>query len=131
MTQGRDDLPVRRWAPTIEVKDAQVRIGEVRDVPEAVGFSVIGPVVDCELLRASAGAHGRLDGVELRVDDRDRAGIEGHREDAVGEAAVFFDDLAENVSAARACGWNAVHIDHEGDTARQVMAGLRAHGAMP
>jgi hypothetical protein len=24
-----------------------------------------------------------------------------------------------------------VHIDHEGDTARQVMAGLRAHGAMP
>ena len=44
---------------------------------------------------------------------------------------VFFDDLAENVAAASACGWNAVHIDHEGDTARQVMAGLRAHGAMP
>jgi putative hydrolase of the HAD superfamily len=43
---------------------------------------------------------------------------------------VFFDDLAENISAARACGWNAVHIDHTGDTAAQVLAGLRAHGAL-
>lgn len=43
---------------------------------------------------------------------------------------VFFDDLAENIEAARACGWNAVHIDHTRDTAAQVLAGLRAHGAL-
>ncbi|MEI6474077.1 MAG: HAD-IA family hydrolase [Planctomycetota bacterium] len=43
---------------------------------------------------------------------------------------VFFDDLAENIEAARACGWNAVHIDHTSDTAAQVLAGLRAHGAL-
>jgi glucose-1-phosphatase len=50
---------------------------------------------------------------------------------AAGQEIVFFDDLAENVAAARACGWNAVHVDHEGDAAAQVIAGLRAHGAMP
>ena len=44
---------------------------------------------------------------------------------------VFFDDLPENVDAARACGWNAVQVDHAGDTAAQVLAGLRAQGAMP
>ena len=33
---------------------------------------------------------------------------------------VLFDDLAENCEAALACGWNAVRIDHEGDTAAQV-----------
>lgn len=41
---------------------------------------------------------------------------------------VFFDDLAENVDAARACGWDAVLVDHEGDTAAQVLAALRARG---
>jgi putative hydrolase of the HAD superfamily len=43
---------------------------------------------------------------------------------------VFFDDLVENIESARACGWNAVHIDHTGDTAAQILAGLRAHGAL-
>ena len=28
---------------------------------------------------------------------------------------VFFDDLAENIQAARASGWNAHQIDHAGD----------------
>ena len=41
---------------------------------------------------------------------------------------VFFDDLAENVDAARACGWDAVLVDHEGDTAAQVLAALRSRG---
>jgi FMN phosphatase YigB (HAD superfamily) len=41
---------------------------------------------------------------------------------------VFFDDLAENVDAARACGWDAVLVDHGGDTAAQVLAALRARG---
>lgn len=41
---------------------------------------------------------------------------------------VFFDDLAENADAARACGWDAVLVDHGGDTAAQVLAALRARG---
>ncbi|MFM8640755.1 MAG: HAD-IA family hydrolase [Planctomycetota bacterium] len=41
---------------------------------------------------------------------------------------VFFDDLPENVDAARACGWNAVQVDHAGDTAAQVLDALRALG---
>jgi len=41
---------------------------------------------------------------------------------------VFFDDLPENVAAARSCGWNAVQVDHTGDTAAQIVAGLAQHG---
>jgi glucose-1-phosphatase len=33
---------------------------------------------------------------------------------------IFFDDLAENVAAARAQGWTAFQIDHTGDTVRQM-----------
>jgi epoxide hydrolase-like predicted phosphatase len=47
---------------------------------------------------------------------------------AVPGDIVFFDDLAENVDAARACGWDAVLVDHGGDTAAQVLAALRARG---
>ncbi len=36
------------------------------------------------------------------------------------EDIVLFDDLAENCAAAIGCGWNAVRIDHEGDTAAQI-----------
>lgn len=45
-----------------------------------------------------------------------------------GEAILFLDDLEENCAAARACGWNAVRIDHERDTASQIIAAARAHG---
>ncbi len=38
---------------------------------------------------------------------------------------VFFDDLAENVEAARRAGWTAHQVDHTGDTARQ-MRGILA-----
>ena len=41
---------------------------------------------------------------------------------------IAVDDLAENVDAARACGWDAVLVDHEGDTAAQVLAALRSRG---
>jgi len=47
-----------------------------------------------------------------------------------GRAIVFFDDLPENIEAARRVGWRAVQIDHAGDTARQIERGLRAHGAL-
>ncbi len=33
---------------------------------------------------------------------------------------IFFDDLAENVAAARARGWTAFQIDHSGDTVGQM-----------
>jgi HAD superfamily hydrolase (TIGR01509 family) len=52
-------------------------------------------------------------------------------ERAVGMAGgdiLFLDDLPENCAAARACGWNAVRIDHERDTASQIVAAARAHG---
>lgn len=41
---------------------------------------------------------------------------------------VLFDDLPENVAAARACGWTAFGIDHAGDTAGQVIGALRSMG---
>ncbi|MEM8836436.1 MAG: HAD-IA family hydrolase [Planctomycetota bacterium] len=41
---------------------------------------------------------------------------------------IFFDDLEENVRAARDAGWHAFQIDHTGDTARQARAALRPLG---
>jgi len=45
-----------------------------------------------------------------------------------GEDILFLDDLEEHCVSARACGWNAVRIDHERDTASQIIAAARAHG---
>lgn len=39
---------------------------------------------------------------------------------------LFFDDLEENVAAARARGWQSELIDHTGDTAAQMRSALRA-----
>jgi FMN phosphatase YigB (HAD superfamily) len=47
-----------------------------------------------------------------------------------GEHVLFFDDLIENVEAARAVGWRAEQIDHLGDTAAQMRGHLRAYGVM-
>jgi putative hydrolase of the HAD superfamily len=47
---------------------------------------------------------------------------------ASGDAILFFDDLEENVAAAMRLGWDAVQIDHTGDTAAQVRAALAARG---
>lgn len=38
---------------------------------------------------------------------------------------VFFDDLAENVDAARSAGWSALQIDHTGDTSAQMRQFLK------
>lgn len=43
---------------------------------------------------------------------------------------VFFDDLPENVEAARSAGWQAECIDHAGDTAAQMRAHLRRRGIL-
>lgn len=45
-----------------------------------------------------------------------------------GSRILFFDDLEENISAARAVGWRAERIDHTGDTAGQMDDHLRRHG---
>jgi FMN phosphatase YigB (HAD superfamily) len=45
-----------------------------------------------------------------------------------GAEIIFFDDLAENIEAARAAGWNAEQIDHTGDTAEQVRMLLSRYG---
>ena len=45
-----------------------------------------------------------------------------------GERIVFFDDLPENVEAAKAAGWDAVRIDHEGHTAEQIRGALSDRG---
>ncbi|MAY74218.1 MAG: hypothetical protein CMJ31_05710 [Phycisphaerae bacterium] len=41
---------------------------------------------------------------------------------------LFFDDLAENIEAARTAGWQAVHIDHTTETADQIRLGLKNRG---
>ncbi|MBC7833953.1 MAG: hypothetical protein H7Y88_02500 [Phycisphaerales bacterium] len=43
-------------------------------------------------------------------------------------AILFFDDLAENVDAARRAGWSAELIDHTGDPSLQMRAALAARG---
>lgn len=43
---------------------------------------------------------------------------------------LFFDDLADNIAAARACGWKAEQIDHMGDTAGQMLGHLVRHGVL-
>jgi glucose-1-phosphatase len=43
---------------------------------------------------------------------------------------LFFDDLTENVEAARSCGWHAATIDHTGDTAAQMRHVLRERGCL-
>jgi glucose-1-phosphatase len=41
------------------------------------------------------------------------------------EQIVFFDDLSENIDAAKRRGWDGVVIDHTGDTAHQIETALR------
>jgi len=43
---------------------------------------------------------------------------------------LFFDDLPENIAAAREAGWCAERIDPTGDTALQMRQHLRTHGVL-
>lgn len=43
---------------------------------------------------------------------------------------LFFDDLPDNVAAARAQGWIAEYVDHRADTAPQLLTHLEFHGVL-
>lgn len=49
---------------------------------------------------------------------------------AAPDRIIFFDDLEENVAAARARGWRAVQVDHTGDTAAQMRRALGDLGVL-
>jgi FMN phosphatase YigB (HAD superfamily) len=51
------------------------------------------------------------------------------RADRPGEI-LFFDDLPDNVDAARDAGWRSERIDHDADTAAQMRAYLASHGVL-
>jgi HAD superfamily hydrolase (TIGR01509 family) len=44
-----------------------------------------------------------------------------------GDEILFFDDLPENIAAARSIGWQCVQIDPHTRTDTQILAGLREH----
>lgn len=70
---------------------------------------------------------------ELRLAKPDPA-IYAAAEECLGappERIVFFDDLPENVAAARERGWNAHHIDHAAPTAPQMRRALAALDLVP
>jgi len=45
-----------------------------------------------------------------------------------GADVLFFDDVQENIGAARSLGWQAELIDYTGDTAAQLSRHLTRHG---
>ena len=54
-------------------------------------------------------------------------------EDAVGlsgDEIVFFDDLKDNIAAARAADWDAIQIDHASETAPQIRSALEQRGVL-
>lgn len=53
-----------------------------------------------------------------------------HRFGVGGNRILFFDDLPDNIAAAARIGWQAVAIDHAGDTAQQIELALRQHGVL-
>lgn len=53
-----------------------------------------------------------------------------HAVDRTASQILFFDDLPENVEAARARGWDACRIDHAGDPAAQMRRHLQERGLL-
>lgn len=46
------------------------------------------------------------------------------------EHIVFFDDLQDNIAAARSLEWDAVHVDHAGDTSAAIRMALFDRGLL-
>ncbi len=89
-------------------------------------WAILHELPTFQALRNRHGSH------ELGVRKPDPA-IYAALEDSVGfrgEEIVFFDDLPENVEAARECGWQAVLVDHAGEPARQMEAALMERGVL-
>ncbi len=47
-----------------------------------------------------------------------------------GSEILFFDDLEDNIAAARACGWSAVLIDHTSPTDVQIIRALQTYNLL-
>lgn len=62
---------------------------------------------------------------EIYAEFERRTGFEGR-----GGEILFFDDLEDNVAAARMHGWQAELIDHAGDTAAQMREQLQRRGTL-
>ncbi|HZW10882.1 MAG TPA: HAD-IA family hydrolase [Phycisphaerales bacterium] len=52
------------------------------------------------------------------------------RTGAAPDEVLFFDDMPENVEAARRAGWRAETVDYTGDTCAQIARRLREHGVL-
>jgi putative hydrolase of the HAD superfamily len=63
----------------------------------------------------------------MKPDERIYRAFEQHSGYRAGEI-LFFDDLEENIAAARTLGWRAEQIDHTGDTPAQMARHLVTHG---
>ncbi len=80
--------------------------------------------------RAVSHLHHRVASHEIKQAKPDEAAyryVERLTTRRAGEI-LFFDDMPENIDAARSIGWRAELIDHTGDTTAQIDAHLRTHG---
>jgi HAD superfamily hydrolase (TIGR01509 family) len=82
---------------------------------------------------AKLGHHAFSHELGLSKPDREiyRAAARSYGFEGQESSILFFDDLDENIDAARACGWHAELIDHTGDTAAQMRAALAFYGVLP
>ncbi|MEZ6317798.1 MAG: HAD-IA family hydrolase [Phycisphaerales bacterium] len=112
-----DDLHADGTVQTAMLSNTNARhwARRVRDFPTA---GTLGHQHASHLL-----GHAKPDAAIFR-DFEDKTGF-------AGASIVFFDDLGANIDAARAAGWRAVHVDHEGDTASQMRAALVELGVLP
>jgi HAD superfamily hydrolase (TIGR01509 family) len=65
----------------------------------------------------------------VKPDPRTFAAVEA-KTAVAGASVLFFDDRIENIAAAREYGWQAELIDHEGDTANQMLRVLQQQGVI-
>ncbi len=127
-------------------------LDEYEGVRAVIERLVATPGVETALLSNTNAAHWRrhLPGPGGRAPDYPTAGLLRHRhashllglakpDEAIylaferatgfsGPEILYFDDLAENLAAPARLGWRCVHVDHAGDTARQIADSLRTLG---
>lgn len=88
-------------------------------------------------LTSGANASRAISHLGVRLVSHELGAVKPHAEiyrraermlEASSAEIVFFDDTAEHVEGARACGWRAERIDHAGDPAGQIEQHLAALG---